>query len=653
MAKGSRIWQVLLALVIACFVAYAVWCEKRKMHRDGQLLISIELVSAQRLECQLFFSSENAFIQRDAISAVYKGTGTVEVLSFVIPGAIDRVRHIRFDPGEHPFTVELHRISLEGPYHTIRWSGKELHDRFDDLNSLIETLNDQGNWNLESVAEDPYLSSSKDLGTDVRVVMDPTPPRAKPMLHAALAGALAFTILLLLFHWWPGVLNLPRPFRGLLSPVTFVLVAIDAFAFVIVLGLGLRRLQMIHEVRLLWSMILVALVAVLFVHRSVSRSVRTAVQNASARNMNFSTAFLICLVLPLACLFHPGLEASFPFSERRILAPEPSVQLNSIGEIPAQFDAWYRDHFPFRKALYRWNSLLYLRLLNTSPLPEAVLVGKQGKLFQYDRKVDHNYRGIPFFTFKDLERIRHTYEERQQWLAEQGIGFYLIIPPLSANLQPTYLPDNLHRLSDTTWLGQVSDHFKRYSPVPLIDLRADLLEAKDFPIYYDTDIHWNAYGAYFGYRKLMDRISQDRTDVGPAWPITDLRFDPRTDTHADLSELLGVQDILTREEMVVTPLRERTAEYDHSEPLPRFLRTNEPPQVFIDNDNVKPRLLMFHDSFGVSLRPLISQHFSTSVFVWSAVFYPEVVAIHKPNVVVQELMEMFVPDMLGDTLALP
>jgi len=790
--KGSSIWRTLLALLVAWLVAYTVWTNQRKRNGSGQLRVTIEMVTAQQLECHLFFSGESGFSQRDMIRSECDGTGSTEVLQFEIPGAVDRVQYIRFDPGEHPFKGELRSISLEGPYRSIRWRGREMRDRFDVLHAVKEQLDEGGIWHLESVGDDPYLSSTKNVQKEIRAVMGDTPPRSKPLLHAMLAGAMVLAGLLLLFQWWSGQRNTTRGIGVFLSPISFVFLAFDALVFVLVLGLGLRshqsehvpqlrlsiiasrigQLQVYHaeergrfvgsrvvnrtvqggtnpqwiefdlpkeqpvrflrvdlfagqdtivvnaaelalgearvpiplsvlssskvlhdlgtfemrntglmaipngpdpyfaldldistrleqlrnEDRPFWSVIIAALMVVVLAHLALSRSttLRSMVEIAEAKNVTFSTIFLIVLVLPAASWFHPGLEPSFPFSEKRKLATAPELELNGIGELPARFDAWYRDHFPFRKALFRWNSLLHLKLLRTSPLPEAVLVGKHGRFFQYDRKVDLNYRGVAFFTFQQLERIRQTYENRQRWLADQGIGFYLLIPPLSANLHPNSLPKNMHRLSDTTWLGQVSDHFQRYSSVPLIDVRAELLEAAVHrPIYYDTDIHWNGYGAYFGYRKLNDRIRMDRPDIEPAWPITELRFDPRTDTHADLAELLGIPDVLTREEMVMTSLREQTAVFDRSEPLPPYLRTNEPPQIFINTDTTKQRLLMFHDSFGVSLRPLISQHFSTSAYVWSSMFYPEAVSIHKPNVVVQELMEMFVPEMLNDTIALP
>lgn len=793
MKTTMRRWHVLVAVLFASACAWIVWTTDRERQGNGHLRVTVELISFHQATHQLFFAGPEGFNGRDVVRAESQGIGSIEYLHFDVPGALQRMTHMRLDLGEHPSDNKVRAIVLQGPYRSIRWTGEALRDRFNILHHLQVRLDEKGDLCLHSLAEDPFLSSSFEVTSEIRSVMTDEPPRIRPFVHAFMVGSVVLVVLLLFLHWWPWMRSRWPLLRATTSPHGIALLGVDALVFIVVLGLGLRahteprifqlrvnavvprsdKFQVyfaeqpglfdgssstsvavqgsadpqwitfqlsadpmprfiridpgtgldsvvIRDVELalgnasfeiplgelatnagsqnnmeyfglspsglvvrpngndpyftldhdlsgrvaalrnadrsLWSVLLAAMLVVFLTHSGLSRSARfrSVFESASGRDVSLATIFLVFLTLPLASLFHPGLEPTFPFSEKRRLAPPAVLQLNGIGVFPSNFEAWYRDHFPFRKALYRWNSWLHIRVLRTSPLPELVVLGKHGWLFQYDRSVDSNYRGIRLFTFDELERIRATYEKRQRWLAGQGIDYYLMIPPLSGNIHAEHMPDHLHRISDTTWLGQVKEHFDRYSTVPLVDVRAELLEGKQTrPIYFTTDIHWNPYGAYLGYRKLVERIRKDHPELEPPWPITDVRFDVETNSMADLAQLLGSQDMLTREEPIATLLRNDPAKYSHPSPLPPHLVVSEPPQVYTPADTTKPRLLMFHDSFGVSLRPLISQHFSSSTFVWSAAFYPEAVTLHRPGIVVQEFMEMFVPEMVRDTLALP
>lgn len=399
---------------------------------------------------------------------------------------------------------------------------------------------------------------------------------------------------------------------------------------------------------------LAAIIAAVLFHAGLSRSTAMqAVDNARPRDLVFASLLFTCLLLPGLTFFNGGIEPDLPFTEKRILAPYPPIESTTLNTYPDRYEAWYKDHFGFRKALYRWNSWAHVKLLHTSPLPDAVLVGKNGWLFQYNPRVDGDYRGIPLYTFDELERMRRHYEERQRKLADMGIAYYILIPPMSANLHPEHLPDRIRRRSPETWLGQVKQHFDTYSTVPIIDSRAELLEAKKVrPIYFTTDIHWNPYGAYFGYKKTIERIAQDRPAVGKPWPLSDLRFEDTENDFADVAQLLGLDDILLRTVPVCIPRHERKAHFQGFLPAPGF-PAYEQPQLYTQADTTLPKLLMMHDSFGIYLREYLSEHFSSSTFIWTNRFRPQAVLQHKPDVVIQEMMEMFVPNMAFDVEPLP
>ncbi len=397
--------------------------------------------------------------------------------------------------------------------------------------------------------------------------------------------------------------------------------------------------------------VLAALLFVILLHTGMARSARLlrSITHAKHHELVLCLTFPLLLVLPALTIFHPGLNPAFAFTEKRDLSPFPELRGSDIGTFAPRFESWYRDHFGFRKALYRWNSWLHVRVLRTSPIPDAVLVGKDGWLFQYDAHTDRAYRGIPLFTFEQLEQLRIALEYRQQQLAKEGIAFYMLLAPMSADLHPEFVPDRIRRISPLTWNGQVADHFARYSTVPVIEPSAALRAAKQHrPIYFRTDMHWNPYGAYFGYRELIGRIAKDLPRVSTPWPLEKLSFKDTLDHEADLAEQLGLNDVLPRDLPRCVPTTPRKASFTGFLPRPSF-KAYDRPHVMAQADTTLPRLLMFHDSFGVYMRELMSEHFSHSVFIWTNGYSAEAVKEHAPDVVVQEFVEMFVPIMANDS----
>lgn len=424
----------------------------------------------------------------------------------------------------------------------------------------------------------------------------------------------------------------------------------------VIIDLDLRRRmeRVISQGTRTWLSLLTVLIVVGLMHGGLNGSrLFNAVREAKNKDLFIASGSMVLLLFPALILCSPFLDPR-PFSdEKRHLAALPVIEYRSMETYPERFDTWYRDHFGMRNELFRWNSWWHIRLLHTSPLPDRVMMGKDGWLYQSNADTDNNYRGRILFSFEELERLREQYESRQKWLAGYGIRYYLLVPPLSGNINPEHLPDRLHRTGQTTWLDQVKEHFDRYSTVPLIDPAPELLEAKkNNEVYFNTDIHWNPYGAYFGYKKLIDRIRIDRPDIAAPWPLSDLAFVNEINDAADLAGMLGLSDILTRTEPVCIPMKERSAEYSHSPDLPGRFYFLDKPGTFVLPDSTKPKLLMFHDSFGLYMKPLLNEHFSRSTYVWSGLFIPDVVLAEQPDVVVQEFMEMFLVNMPKDKVPL-
>ena len=87
-------------------------------------------------------------------------------------------------------------------------------------------------------------------------------------------------------------------------------------------------------------------------------------------------AFLCAIWLPLLDNLI-GLDTTTASAEKRILAPLPGrpEDLESLKEFPAQFEAYYNDHFGFRNKLIFLNNLVLWKCFGDS-VSKRVIVGK-------------------------------------------------------------------------------------------------------------------------------------------------------------------------------------------------------------------------------------------------------------------------------------
>ena len=364
-------------------------------------------------------------------------------------------------------------------------------------------------------------------------------------------------------------------------------------------------------------------------------------------------AFCVLISLPLLSLMLP-LEPIVADTEKRPLAEEPLLRMHSLLDFPANYTRYYGDHFGYRKLLFRWNSLFHLYVLHCSSMPDHVVFGKEGFLFLMKPGVEKFYRHQEVFTVAQMQRIAERLDHRKKWLADRGIDYYLLIPPLKATMYPEMLPDQFRKVDDRSELDDLKDYLDKHSTVQLIDMRDELREAKKVrDIYYTTDIHWNPWGGFIGYRVLMNELRKQHPELGLPCQADDYVVELDTNDNGDLALQIALNDKLTRVTPMMVPHVPFQAIPLAEEPLPASAFFKFKPVFYQGPDPKAPKLLMFRDSFAVYLMPYLNEHFSRSVYVWTPILIPDIVEKEKPDIVVQEIMEVFLTDLLEDKLTDP
>ena len=350
-------------------------------------------------------------------------------------------------------------------------------------------------------------------------------------------------------------------------------------------------------------------------------------------------AFLVAICLPMAdTLF--DLDPTV-LSEKRRLAPPPVSRLSQPIEVSytGAFESWWNDSFGFRRSLVVGYSRSLLAL-GVSSTP-GVIIGKSGWLFFAGDDALASYRAVQPFRQAELDAWQRRMEQRHAWLAERGIRFLVVIAPNKETIYPEFMPARLNRVSETTRLDQLIRHMRGRSSVAIVDPREALRAAKrGGAVYFRTDTHWNDAGAWLLHREILTQLHVWYPEVapGPAVPLVRVS----SGWSGDLATMLGLEGRLSEERVLLEPPRaSRTAD-----PGPRPLDPQRRLSAAERQTASGLQVVMFHDSFGLSLQPLLSESFARIVFSsgptdWRLNFDPALIERERPTLVIQEIAERF------------
>ena len=306
----------------------------------------------------------------------------------------------------------------------------------------------------------------------------------------------------------------------------------------------------------------------------------------------------IAAVLMLAAFPFVGMSVadSNETTENKELARFPRLRFDGTWNVRylAQLGDYFEDHFAFRQELVAANALIRGRLLGVSA-SDQVLVGKDGWLY-YTGTLD-DYLGRNQMSEKGLANAVHNIGLMQQYVEDRGSRFLITIAPNKNSVYDSHMPSNYLRSGEnnhtrlTPLLKQAGIHYA--------DLY-EIFEESDECLYLQGDSHWNNKGALLVCRKLLDGL--DREYDGSAYDS----WEVRKEHTGDLAEML----------YSVAAKPEDNVYYDR---IPIYAYVNDVEDTEEDwietiNPNGQGRLLMFRDSFGNSMLPILANEFEYGYF---------------------------------------
>ncbi|MBQ5334797.1 MAG: hypothetical protein J6Z45_02495 [Oscillospiraceae bacterium] len=351
----------------------------------------------------------------------------------------------------------------------------------------------------------------------------------------------------------------------------------------------------------------------------------------NALRAGYAAAVIAALLLPAALMPFQKQDAG---KENRTLAEKPSLKTGD-GTLNRDFfadaEAWFSDHFALRRQLVTGYGSLTKSLFATSSEPD-VFIGKDGWLFYAETLPD--LLNEQRLTESELRHVVRTLELMRNYCAANGAELIFACAPNKGSIYPEQLPSRILPGSGPNTLDALNEalFYTNVKNCGLKKLLRSAAETADFPLYHRLDTHWNGDGAMLAYNALMKAAGLDDRGFSDA---------PRTVSHdfsGDLQTML-LPDSAESDDNPVYAVPQTYQTLGHYRGIDDMTIRTE----CADGEGT---LLMFRDSFGRALIPLLSQRFASCTYSRAEEMPLDLIRSQQTDVVICEIVERNLPRLL-------
>lgn len=315
-------------------------------------------------------------------------------------------------------------------------------------------------------------------------------------------------------------------------------------------------------------------------------------KNRSIFTVLICGAFL--LVLSLWCFFGP--KQTYSESERRVLAkfPEVTWQAISSGQFAADFEEYATDGFPARDSWRCIKAYTSLKLLGQKDNNDIFLADGHISKLEYPMNTAMLDHAISLFA-----------QVKEKYLGDNSV-YFSVIPDKNKDLAQL-------KIDYSAFEKYMQEGLDFATPISI----SDLLTPED---YYYTDTHWRQEKITDVAQRLATAMGTDISDE-----YTQVTLDnPFYGVYAGQSALNCEPDTmvyLMNDTIAGLQVEGADAVYDlkkadSRDPYEMFLSGNQPVIKVTNLQNPQgKRLILFRDSFGSSVAPLLAQGYSEITLV--------------------------------------
>lgn len=361
-------------------------------------------------------------------------------------------------------------------------------------------------------------------------------------------------------------------------------------------------------------------------------------QRSKIHNLILLGTFSTILLFPLFDGFLGILEVNVNNEKRELVKKDNTIGLKSKIKT---FLTNYDNDFNGRSFLINLYIKFKSNILETPPLPQKVITGKNDFLFLVNYNSMDDYRNVYPFTDVQLDSILVQLIANQQFMDSLGVKYYVVVTPTKPRIYPEFLPDYVKKVGQVSRLSQLKKQLQMTgTAINFLDLTDTILQSKYLgDLYFKNDSHWNELGAFIGYSKLMQIINRDFPDI-PVRKIDEYKKIIGQENDLDLAKVLG-KDIGFSEPAIKlkSVILSETVNIPHDYPIPEIKKKNPFYVISTSNKNGRRKLIMYRDSFSGSLTPFMSESFNRGIFIWKYSLDKNFIFREKPDVVVQQIVE--------------
>lgn len=256
--------------------------------------------------------------------------------------------------------------------------------------------------------------------------------------------------------------------------------------------------------RLLFLSVLI--LAFLFSHKAIQYIAKFKLLEHNSRiDIVFAVTFVLLLFLPMSRIS----TADKSTQENRILATYPAFFNQTMNlNYGKQFENWFNDRFFGRDFLIKLYSILKLYINNKYENGGAFLMKDNNWMF---RKFAVEYDKPDTATTNE---VINQINKLNQFCKDNNIKLYLLIVPSKESVYienlPNYYQDRMKQVDYNQYLKDLAENFKAPAIIPFDELRN--ASAQDYTFFLQEH-HWTDWGAYIGYRALMEVIKKDYPNI--------------------------------------------------------------------------------------------------------------------------------------------
>ena len=357
-------------------------------------------------------------------------------------------------------------------------------------------------------------------------------------------------------------------------------------------------------------------------------------------NIIYLILVFLILIFPIKKIDNKEID----INENRTLAKKSQLFLeNKINlNFGKEAEDWLSDHFYRRAFIIKENNKLD-KIIKGRIENNLAFLGKDDWIFYKGDNSILNYQNINLFSNEELNQIKNTLISRKKYFDKKKTKYYTIVIPDKNKIYgdryyPTYIKkiNSIGRKQLQLYLKNLNNNVSIIYPYENL-----LRESRKNLIYWKNDTHWNSYGAYIGYLELMKEIKKDFPDIQEV-KEKDLILSKDSHLKGDLSTFLfDVDKKMEKKYSNILynnfSLKKRSFNYIK----------NDGKNGIITESNKKYKVLVFRDSFTISMVPYISQTFGKVNYVWSHNLneYEDLINEYQPDIVIYESVERYIEEL--------